>query len=256
MIRVVECGDHHASWSLPEVATATQVVLVRHGRFRLHSRGRHTTVDPTSGYLQSVGHEVQFAHPAGGDSCTSVTVPTGPMIAEIDNVGAPAIRVDARLELAHRRLLRTSDDPDFAAVEAVLDLLQLALRSEPAEAPAPGRHALADRARAAILADEPSSTSLVALAGLLEASPSHLSRTFGHHAGMSLSRYRNRVRISRALQRVDEGETDIANLAITLGFSDQAHFTRTVRRELGCTPRRLLTLLSPSEPGSVAPIRP
>lgn len=71
---------------------------------------------------------------------------------------------------------------------------------------------------------------------------------------MSLSRYRNRVRISRALARAEEGETDIANLAITLGFSDQAHFARTVRRELGCTPRRVLTLLRPPELGAAESI--
>ena len=130
---------------------------------------------------------------------------------------------------------------------AVLDLLRLAGRRDLVDLPAPGRQALADLAREAILADDPTSSSLVALAARLGSSPSHLSRTFRHHAGMSVSRYRNRVRISRALQRLDDGAVDLAHLAVTLGFSDQAHFTRTMRRELGHTPRQVRTLLAPSE---------
>lgn len=246
-IRVVDCSDDHRSWSPPEVATATQLVLVRRGRFHLRARGLRTTVDPTSGYLLPSGHEARFSHPAGGDTCTSIILSGESFSDGVDRPATPAVRVDARLELAHRLLLRDHEDHGFAGLEALLHLVQLAARREPDETPPPGRHALADRARDAILADEPSSNSLVALAGLLQTSPAHLSRTFGHHVGMSVSRYRNRVLISRALQRLDEGATDIAGLAVSLGFSDQAHFTRTMRRELGHTPRQVRTLLAPSE---------
>jgi AraC-like DNA-binding protein len=61
---------------------------------------------------------------------------------------------------------------------------------------------------------------------------------------MTISRYRNRVRISRALHRIDEGATDLARLAFTLGFSDQAHFTRVMDKELGRTPGRVRALLT------------
>ncbi|MGO1973578.1 MAG: helix-turn-helix domain-containing protein [Propionibacteriaceae bacterium] len=243
-VRVVACTDDHARWSPPEVTAATHVVLVQRGRFQLEAQGRRVTVDPTSGYLQQPGSEARFAHPAGGDVCTSITVPGDILTEGLGAVPSPAVRVDARLELAHRLLLRSHQDPDFAAIEAVVVLLQLAVRREPDERPAPGRHDLADRAREAILADEPTSASLINLARALETSPSHLSRTFRYHAGMSLSRYRNRVRVSRALQCLDDGAVDLAHLAITLGFSDQAHFTRTIRRELGCTPRRVRSLLT------------
>ncbi|UYM03405.1 helix-turn-helix domain-containing protein [Solicola gregarius] len=243
VVRTVECSDDHARWSPAETTSATQMILVRRGRFRLDTRGRRMTADPTTGYLNQPGQEARFAHPAGGDVCTSITLPGDALTAGVEAVRSPAVRVDARLELAHRALLRTDADPSFAGVEAVVELLRLALRREPDEIPAPGRHDLADRARDALLADE-GGTNLVALAHLLETSPSHLSRTFRHHVGMTVSRYRNRVRISRALQRIDDGETNLADLTYALGFSDQAHFTRTMRRELGHTPGRVRALLA------------
>ena len=243
-IRTVECAEDGAGWSPAETTTATQIVLVQRGRFRVKSGDRSTTVDSTAGYLHPPGQETRFAHPAGGDICTALTLPGERLTTGIDPARAWTVRVDGRLELAHRVLLRDNADPDFATAEAVLELLQLALRRRPEESPAPGRYALADRAREAILADEPGSSGLVDLAALLQTSPAHLSRTFSHHTGMSVSRFRNRVRISRALERLDEGESDLAALASGLGFSDQAHFTRTMRAELGQSPGQVRGLFA------------
>ncbi|MEU6744177.1 helix-turn-helix domain-containing protein [Streptosporangium sandarakinum] len=244
VINSVECSDDHAGWSMPEASPAAQIVLVRQGRFRLDSQGRRMTVEPTVGYLHRPGWEMRFAHPAGGDVCTSITFIGDALTAGLDAACSPAVHVDARLELAHRLLLRTGADPDFAAVEAVLDLLLLALREQSQDVPSPGRQDLADHAREAILSGEPDCADLVTLARRLKTSPSHLSRTFRHHVGMSLSRYRNRVRVSRALTRMDQGETNLAALAAGLGFSDQAHLTRVMRDELGHTPGRVRALLA------------
>ncbi|MEO3793076.1 AraC family transcriptional regulator [Nonomuraea sp. B10E15] len=252
VVSAVECADDHAGWSAPETSSAAQIVLVRRGRFRLESQGRQLTVEPTTGYLHRPGQEIRFAHPAGGDVCTSITFTGDVLTAGLDAVRSPAVRVDARLELAHRLLLRPGADPGFAAVEALLDLLLPALREQPWDVSPPGRRELADRAREAIVADEPGCASLTALARRLRTSPSHLSHTFRHHVGMPLSRYRNRVRVSRALTRLDQGETDLAALAAGLGFSDQAHLTRVMRDELGHTPGRVRALLSPD----AGPCRP
>ncbi|GIH62321.1 hypothetical protein Msi02_31380 [Microbispora siamensis] len=94
------------------------------------------------------------------------------------------------------------------------------------------------------MADDPESVDLVRLARALGVSPSHLSRTFRRHVGMTVSRYRNRVRVSRALAGIEEGERDLAGLATALGFADQAHLTRTMRAELGRPPGHLRRLLS------------
>ncbi|GAA3972043.1 helix-turn-helix transcriptional regulator [Actinomadura viridis] len=262
VVREVTCHDRHTGWSEPQETGAVQVVLARRGRFRLdasHRSGRAgtLTIDPTTGYLHGPGAVQRFAHPAGGDVCTSITFVGGALTGEPwleDAVRAPSsheVRVDARLELAHRLLLRQGADPS-GAVETVLDLLALALRGGPAGAPpAPGRAGLARLAREAILAGVPESGGLVSLARLLGTSPSHLSRTFRHHTGMPVGRYRNRARVSRALARIEEGETDLAALAAGLGFSDQAHLTRVMRAELGRTPGQVVALLT-ARPGRPA----
>ncbi|MFI0447221.1 helix-turn-helix domain-containing protein [Actinomadura sp. 6N118] len=252
VIHTVECADDHARWSKPELTVATQIILVRRGRFRVSSRGGEVMVDPTVGYLHGPGEEERFSHPAGGDSCTSITFTAGALIDDLwpDPFGgspmSPAVLVDPQLELAHRLLPRSLDDPGFGGAEAVLDLLTLALRGR-GGAPhrhGPGRAGLAERAREAIVSVEPQAADLVGLARLLETSPSHLSRTFRHHIGMTVSRYRNRVRVSHALAAIEAGETDLAALAFSLGFSDQAHFSRVMRDELGHTPGRVRTLLA------------
>ena len=89
--------------------------------------------------------------------------------------------------------------------------------------------ALVDRARDAIRAADPAAGGLLPLAALLDVSPFRLSRAFTRHLGVSLTRYRNRVRVERALDRLEAGAADLAALAADLGFTDQAHLCRTMR---------------------------
>ncbi|NIH82304.1 helix-turn-helix domain-containing protein [Amycolatopsis viridis] len=102
---------------------------------------------------------------------------------------------------------------------------------------------LAGEARLAIVAGDPAARSLLSLAGALEVSPFRLSRAFSREVGVSLTHYRNRVRVSRVLARLEAGEADLAALAAELGFADQAHLTRTVHRYAGHPPAHLRRLL-------------
>ncbi|MGP4028776.1 helix-turn-helix domain-containing protein [Actinomadura sp. 3N407] len=67
---------------------------------------------------------------------------------------------------------------------------------------------------------------------------------FTREMGVSLTRYRSRVRVGRAMDRIEAGERALAALAADLGFADQAHLTRTVRAHLGRTPTALRGLLT------------
>ena len=239
-----------------------RLVLVGQGWFRRRADGAAATIDPTVGYLGLPGERESFAHPAGGDRCTSVALSAG-LWSQLAG-GAPrpartAVHVDARLELAHRRMLAAaaSGDVDHALAEELLALVAATVRrTVPGPTPAgsaagvsPAGRArdatLVNAAREAVAAGHPAARGLFPLAELLTVSPYRLSRAFSREAGMSLTHYRNRVRVSRALERLAAGERSLAVLAADLGFSDQAHLTRTVRAHAGHTPAALRRLLRP-----------
>ncbi|HEX6686633.1 MAG TPA: helix-turn-helix transcriptional regulator, partial [Candidatus Limnocylindrales bacterium] len=156
--------------------------------------------------------------------------------------------VDARLDLAHRRLLAA---PDTAHLQDhLLALLGGAVRrlgDGPTRADVREQRSDAPTvaaAREAILAGHPAAHGLLPLASLLAVSPYRLSRAFSRQMGVSLTRYRNRVRVARALDRLAQGEADLAGIAADLGFADHAHLTRTVRQHLGHTPTAVRDLLA------------
>jgi AraC-like DNA-binding protein len=201
-------------------------------------------------YLGIPGEEERFAHPASGDVCTSVSIAPGLW----DGVASGrTVYVDARVDLAHRRLLMAAADGDinYALTQALLRLVTVAT-GRPAERPGPADRTLAASAREAIIDGVPEAAGLCPLAGLLKVSPYRLSRAFSREMGISLTRYRNRVRVGWAIDRLAEGESSLACLAAILGFADQAHLTRTIREHLGHTPVALRRLLAPELPWPVA----
>lgn len=259
-VSAVTCREDHTRWSPAEERGDYRVVLVRRGRFQRAASGRTAELDPTLGYVGVPHQEERFAHPAGGDLCTAVSLaPTlwRTLTGDGPDPVASTVYVDARLELAHRRLhaAASAGDVDFALAEHLLHLLALTLeRVAAAWAPVdlPTRsadQACAAAAREAIAADHPASHGLFPLAHLLGVSPYRLSRAFTGELGVSLTRYRNRVRVSRALQRLEDGERNLAALAADLGFADQAHLCRTIRAQLDHTPTALRCLLGPRSSG-------
>ena len=66
-------------------------------------------------------------------------------------------------------------------------------------------------------------------------SPFHLARAFRRATGLSLHTYRQRLRLAAALQRLEEGERNLAALAHDLGFSSQSHLGEAFRQEVGVT---------------------
>lgn len=64
----------------------------------------------------------------------------------------------------------------------------------------------------------------------------HLARLFRAYTGLRLHAYREQLRLAMALQRLDEGEDDLAALAYDLGYSSQSHLGGQFRRDVGVTP--------------------
>ena len=64
----------------------------------------------------------------------------------------------------------------------------------------------------------------------------HFARQFRLSTGESPMGYLRRMRIERSKSILQSRETTIAEVAATLGFSDQSHFTRTFGRLVGVSP--------------------
>lgn len=80
------------------------------------------------------------------------------------------------------------------------------------------------------------SHSLTSLGRALECSLYHLTRTFRAEVGVPLYRYLLWVRLSVALDRLANGESNLSALAFDVGFSSHSKFTTAFGRALGLTP--------------------
>jgi AraC-like DNA-binding protein len=248
VLETVRCRCNTTGWSEPEKVVRYGIVFVRQGCFHRRLNGMDSFVDPTVVYFERPDDEQQIAHPAGGDLCTALYLSEG-MLSAIWG-GEPGLpdepfATDARTDLRQRLLLAAlvrgdAVDVEELVVALVADVLE---RSAP-ERVASGRPATRRARRSAAsaareaLAESPR-TGLIDLACAVAVSPHHLSRVFKDETGMTVSRYRNRLRVRLALERLAAGEPCLARLAADLGFADQAHLARVVRRELGTTPSRL-----------------
>jgi AraC-like DNA-binding protein len=247
-VETVQCRCGTTGWSEPEKVARYGIVFVRQGCFHRRLNGTDSFVDPTVVYFERPDDEQQIAHPAGGDLCTALYLSEAMLSAMWGGEpGLPdePLATDAKTDLQQRLLLAALLRSDTAEVEEQLVGLASGVleRSAPRRL-ASGRPATRWARRSAVsaareaLAESPR-TGLIELARRVAVSPHHLSRVFKDETGMTISRYRNRLRVRLALERLAAGEPCLARLAADLGFADQAHLARVVRRELGATPSRL-----------------
>ncbi|MBE7385391.1 MAG: helix-turn-helix domain-containing protein [Leptolyngbya sp. SIO1E4] len=70
-------------------------------------------------------------------------------------------------------------------------------------------------------------------------SQSHFFSVFRQSTGLSPHQYRLRQRIERAQELLLHSELSIAEISISVGFYDQSHLARHMRRLLGVTPKQV-----------------
>jgi AraC-like DNA-binding protein len=253
----VACRHERGRGVADAYAGGHAVIFVRRGCFVRSAEGEAALLDPTTAYAVTPGDEERFDHPhEHGDDCTSISL-APELVAQLWGAADPVLprtglRVDAALDLEHRLLLaaaRRADDP-HELVERAITLAAGALATAAPERLARGapsrtaraHRALADGVREALAADP--DRSLPDLARGLAVSPHHLSRVFRAQAGTTIAAHRLRLRARAALERLNAGESDLARLALDVGFADQSHLSRVLRRETGRTPAALRAALA------------
>lgn len=144
-----------------------------------------------------------------------------------------------RQALALRTAAREVDAVSALAVEGLLleVLAQVARpRARGAEAgPAPWL----ERVREALREDLASPPTLEELAAICGRHRVSVARAFRQHYGCSVGAYVRRERAERARQLIRSTDAPLADVAAQVGFADQSHMTRQLRRWMGTTPGRL-----------------
>lgn len=84
---------------------------------------------------------------------------------------------------------------------------------------------------------------LAELADQVSLSPHYFSMRFKHTLGLSPHRYVLRERIDEAQRLLAAGRMSISEVAFSLGFSDQSHFSQAFRKATGTTPKRYQSTL-------------
>lgn len=91
------------------------------------------------------------------------------------------------------------------------------------------------RARALIEDRYADALSIASIAQEVALSPYHLMRQFHRQVGMPMHAYQLQVRIERARHLLARGEAP-AHVALSVGFADQAHFSKRFKSLVGASP--------------------
>jgi AraC-like DNA-binding protein len=216
------------------------LVLIRRGGYWREVNGRGAYLGPTDAFFERPFVEQRIEHHRdAGDRCTSLWLSeaTVSQLAGDASVPDEPVTMTPAIDLLHRELvvaLRRGIDR-FEIDERLAQLVGAL-----AERAAPGRftarrsttrdrhHRVVQHAREAIIAD-PAGADFRELARSLGHTRFHVSRVFSRAAGITLSQFRNRVRVATALERLADGHEDLARLSVDLGFVDQSHLSRVIR---------------------------
>jgi AraC-like DNA-binding protein len=155
-------------------------------------------------------------------------------------VDRPCVGDAALRRRIHQLHLALADPADALEAESRPAFLREHLRHQlrrQAPTPAPGGRGLAHQLRDLLDAHTADGLTLREAAQLLHAHPTHLVRAFTQAHGLPPHRYLTGRRIDQARRLLLAGHRP-AEVAVELGFHDQAHLTRHFVRHIGTSPAR------------------
>jgi len=133
-----------------------------------------------------------------------------------------------RVHAAQRQL--RSGGAGASAIASLVDELSSARRLAPLTGPAAdARRLLAETA------DRHAGLSLHEVADAVSRSPFHVARSFRQQTGLTLHQYRQHLRLAAALERLVDGDRDLAGIAHDLGYCSQSHLGAVFKQDVGVT---------------------
>ena len=219
------------------------ITLTRCGVYACVAGDETVVTDPLNAKYYDGEHSFRFRRLADGGEDLTVIIPDISIIDELFVGFGYQTPISPELYLAHIQLynrLRSGLFDTLSAEEAILELLYEVVRSAGgAGAPArinPVTRKRLDNARAFVAVEPEADHHLAEVAQVAGASPFHFARLFKAHTGHSLRAYRLRLRLAKAVERISQGDDDLAGLALDSGFSHQSHMTAAFRKVLSTTP--------------------
>jgi AraC-like DNA-binding protein len=227
-----------------------RVLFTRRGAFAMHVGAKTYFARPGQAVLIRRHVEYRVTHPdrEGCDCCTDVLLDE----AALDMFGLPQASMspacvfghDMALQVTHVELLlglrrghASTVDGEDLLFELFDRLIQPGRKPPRISRPVAARQVA--KAEEAIIGHAGENLSVQMLAEMAGCSPFHLCRIFRQHTGQSLRQFRVRQRLGNAIDRLAEGEDDLAALACDVGFNSHSHMTDAFHQTLGRSPRQL-----------------
>lgn len=91
----------------------------------------------------------------------------------------------------------------------------------------------------------PKEPGLRSLAEAVGVHPVHLARTFRVHHNCTLGDYVHRLRVEEACRQLALTDAPLSQIALSVGYYDQSHFSRNFKKLTGITPARYRAAFNP-----------
>jgi AraC family transcriptional regulator len=256
LVRVydVACRAPRSPYGAAMFTAATYVGLPRSGVFLMERRGERIVVDANTAVVLRPGDEYRIAHPtSGGDEGIVLALQEHLVEDVVGGMGGRVGRLTTTDRLAVSvvtRTLRDSTTTQLEAEDATVLLLGSLSRgfmkptSDGTRPITPAQRRRIEHVRALLATSPTTRWDLGRLGSTVRCSPFQLAREFRAVTGETISRYVLHLRLGLALERLAEGEGDIAALALDLGFAHHSHFSARFHRTFGITPRDARAMLT------------
>jgi AraC family transcriptional regulator len=162
----------------------------------------------------------------------------------IKHTHAPATSEAYLLQRMLTRYVVAHPEPDQVLIEETLmrlavSVLRAAHGTDPKRSDIKREHrVLVDDAKAYLALHYSEQISLADVGQAVGASPFHLARLFRRLTGRTIHGHLSNLRLRAALEGLEQGSSNITEVALEVGFASHSHLTKVFRDHFGMTPSR------------------